>query len=65
SQGIQEVNLNINQSSAVAGTISSDIAGVNQSVREISTAGGQVNGTADGLSQLAKTLQQLVSRFKI
>ncbi len=65
SQGIQEVNLNINQSSAVAGTISSDIAGVNQSVREISTAGGQVNGTADGLSQLAKTLQQLVSRFKV
>ncbi len=65
SQGIQEVNLNINQSSAVAGTISSDIAGVNQSVREISTAGGQVNGNAGDLAQLAQTLQQLVGRFKI
>jgi methyl-accepting chemotaxis protein len=65
SQGIQEVNENVSQTSSVAGSISSDIAAVNQSVQQISTAGGQVNVNAGDLAHLAKTLGQLVGRFKV
>jgi methyl-accepting chemotaxis protein len=65
SQGIQEVNQNVNQSSSVAGTISGDIAGINQAVSEISTAGGQVNVNAEDLARLSQTLQNLVGRFKV
>jgi methyl-accepting chemotaxis protein len=65
SQGIQEVNQNVGQSSSVADSISKDIATVNQSVQEISVAGGQVNASAEDLSQLAKTLGNLLGRFKV
>ena len=58
-------NQNVGQRPGVAATISGDIAGVNQSVQEISAAGGQVNVNAEDLARLAQTLQQLVGRFKI
>jgi methyl-accepting chemotaxis protein len=65
SQGIQEVNQNVGQSSSVASSISNDMATVNQSVQEISAAGSQVNVNAEDLSNLARTLGQLVGRFKV
>ena len=49
----------------MANSISNDIATVNQSVQEMSVAGGQVNINAENLSRLAQTLGQLVGRFKV
>jgi len=65
SQGVDEVNQNVAQSSSVSGEIAQDIADVNQSANEISTSSGQVKLSAEELAGLAKTLNQLVGRFKV
>ena len=65
SRGVEEVNHNVAQGSGVSGEIAQDIADVNQSANEISTSSGQVKLSADELAGLAKTLNQLVGRFKI
>ena len=63
--GVQEVNENINQTSAVSGEVTRDIAGVNQSAEEMKTGSQQVNISSTKLSELAETLNGMVSQFKI
>jgi len=65
SRGVEEVNHNVAQGSGVSGEIAQDIADVNQSANEISTSSGQVKLSAEELAGLAKTLNQLVGRFKV
>lgn len=65
SQGLGEVNENVSQSSAVAGTITQDIAGVNQASVEISKSSQQVHASAGRIHDLANELQEIVSTFKI
>lgn len=65
SSGIEEANSNVNQSSAVAAEITKDISDVNQSSGEIAERSGQVKLSAEDLSKLASTLDEMVSRFKI
>lgn len=65
SQGLGEVNENVSQSSAVAGTITQDIAGVNQASVEISKSSQQVHASAGRIHELANELQEIVSTFKI
>jgi methyl-accepting chemotaxis protein len=65
SQGLGEVNENVSQSSAVAGTITQDIAGVNTASTEISKSSHQVTSSAGRLQDLANELQGIVNTFKI
>jgi len=65
SQGLGEVNENVSQSSAVAGTITQDIAGVNNASTEISKSSQQVTSSAGRLQDLANELQGIVNTFKI
>ncbi|MFO7752444.1 MAG: methyl-accepting chemotaxis protein [Desulfobacteraceae bacterium] len=65
SSGIEEVNSNVNQSSTVATEISKDISEVNQSSMEIAERSDQVKMSAENLSKLASSLDEMVSRFKI
>ena len=65
SQGINEVNENVAQSSAVSSEIASDIATVNESANEINVASNQVKVSAEGLSQVADRLNNMVAQFKI
>lgn len=63
--GIEEVNSNVNQSSAVSAEIAQDITGVNDSSGEIAERSGQVKLSAEELSKLAARLDEMVGRFKI
>lgn len=65
SQGTQEVSQNVAQSSNVSKDIARDIAEVHQSADEISTSSSQVKLSAEEVADLAKTLNQLVGRFKV
>ncbi len=65
SQGIQEVNENVAQSSSVSKDIASDIAEVNQAVGEISNNSSQVSLNSQELNKLARELKELVNRFKV
>jgi len=65
SAGIQEVNQNINQSSSVAREITQDIAQVNDAASEISNGSRQVKLSAENLNGMAKTLNAIVSKFKV
>ena len=65
SQGIEEVNQNVNQTSSVSTSISGDIAKVNQGVQDISLNSTLLNTKAGELGQLAAQLQQIVGRFKV
>ncbi len=64
SQGIGEVNENVNQSTVVSATISEDIASVNTAANEISGSSDTIKASAAGLQKLATELSQLVSNFK-
>jgi methyl-accepting chemotaxis protein len=65
SQGIQEVNENVAQSSSVAGDIAKDIAEVNQASGKISDSSNQVNLSAEALTRLSETLNEMVGKFKV
>jgi len=65
SQGIQEVNQNVAQSSSVAGDIAKDIEGVNQASGEMSDSSNQVNSSAEALTLLSETLNEMVGKFKV
>jgi len=65
SQGLGEVNENVSQSSTVAGTITQDIAGVNDASAEISNRSQQIKASADQLNGLVSELQSIVGIFKI
>ena len=57
SQGIQEVNENVNQSSTVAAEITKDIAVVNQSSGEIANSSDQVKVSAEDLKRMGRRTQ--------
>jgi methyl-accepting chemotaxis protein len=65
SQGIEEVNQNVSQSSIVANEITKEISDVNQSSSEMADRSGQVSLSAEDLSKLAATLDEMVGRFKV
>jgi len=65
SQGIQEVNENVAQSSSVAGNIAKDIEDVNHASGEISDSSNQVNLSAEALTRLSETLNEMVGKFKV
>jgi methyl-accepting chemotaxis protein len=65
SQGIQEVNENVAQSSSVAGDIAKDIEAVNQASGEMSDSSNQVNLSAEALTKLSETLNEMVGKFKV
>jgi len=65
SQGIQEVNGNVVQTSSVAGEISGEIADMRITVIEVAQSSVSVKTNADELSALAKELNKLVGTFRI
>jgi len=65
SLGIAEVNENVAQSSTVVATISRAIAEINQQANEVGAGSGQVQGSAQGLTELAMQLKALVEQFKV
>ncbi len=65
SQGLQEVNENVNQSSVVANSISRDIAGVDNTSREIADSSRKVKSSAGSLQDQATELKGIVEQFKI
>ena len=65
SQGIQEVNENVAQSSSVAEDIAKDIADVNQASGKMSDSSSQVNLSAEALTRLSETLNEMVGKFKV
>ena len=65
SQGLGEVNENVSQSTAVAATITQDIAGVNIASNEISSRSHDVKASAEKLQRLVNELNGIVHTFKI
>jgi methyl-accepting chemotaxis protein len=65
SQGIQEVNESVAQSSIVAGDIAKDIADVNHASGKMSDSSNQVNMSAEALTKLSETLNEMVGKFKV
>jgi methyl-accepting chemotaxis protein len=65
SVGMAEVNENVSQSSVVASETARDIAEVSRIAEDISSNGNKVNSSAEGLSELAVSLKELVGRYKI
>ena len=65
SQGISEVNENVAQSTLVIAEITRDIAGINQQSNQVGEGSTQVQLSAQGLSDLAVQLENLVKRFKV
>jgi len=65
SQGIAEVNENVAQSTLVIADITRDIAGINQQANQVGDGSRQVQLSAQGLSDLAVQLENLVKKFKV
>ncbi|MBI9090242.1 MAG: cache domain-containing protein [Desulfobacterium sp.] len=65
SMGIQEVNDKVAQSSDVAGLIAKDLADVNHTAGDMTSASDKVNTNARELADLASQLKGLVGTFKI
>jgi methyl-accepting chemotaxis protein len=65
SVGISEVNENIAQGSVMAKGVSGDVAQVTTAASQIVDASRQVKDKAAGLSGLAETLAQMMSKFKV
>jgi methyl-accepting chemotaxis protein len=65
SLGISEVNENIAQGSVASQGVSQEIAEVTQSSTQMADSSSQVKVKANGLSGLAKTLSEMMGRFKV
>jgi methyl-accepting chemotaxis protein len=65
SQGITEVNENVGQSSRVAADITQSIAEVHESTNQMKNNSSKVKDRANGLTSLANSLKQMISRFNI
>ena len=65
SMGIEEVNLNVSQSSGVAGDLAGDVADLNQRAAEMSDNIAQVNASAEELTALAARLKEMADKFKV
>ncbi len=64
SQGIQEVNENVNQSASVSTEISKDISNVSVSMNEMTASSNQVSISAQELSILSENLKRMTDQFK-
>ncbi len=64
SDGIQEVNENVSQSSSVSGTIAEEIAEVNRSSDQMLSSSTTVQQSSTSLANVAEQLNQAVTRFK-
>lgn len=64
-QGIEEVNLNVTESTSVAALISKDIVEVSQSAEEMSANSVSLHANAGGLSELADKLHDMIRMFKV
>ncbi|PIE67486.1 MAG: chemotaxis protein [Deltaproteobacteria bacterium] len=65
SQGLNEVNENVSQGSVIADSISSEIAGVNETGKEIVVQGEELNEQAEALNALVENLKKMVGVFKV
>ena len=65
SQGIAEVNESVAQSTVVIANITQDVSGINQQSSMVGDGSRQVESSAQGLSELASQLGNLVKRFRI
>ena len=65
SSGIDEVNRNVSQSAIVADSITKDIDRVSQSSANMADRSLRIETSAEQLSELAESLDELVSHFKI
>ncbi len=65
SAGLQEVTENIAQSSNVSSEIARDIANVNTNSNEVLSNSKLVNSNSGDLKNIAKNLQELVSKFRL
>jgi len=63
--GIEEVNLNVAQSSTVSGELVGDITELNESAADISENISKVNVNAEELSKLTAQLKEMVGKFKV
>ncbi len=65
SAGIDEVNENVAQSSQVSSEIAQDISGVNSVAIDMRNRSTRMNQSARDLSDLASTLRDMISVFKV
>ncbi len=65
SHGINEVNENVAQSTVVIADITRDIAGINEQVNHVGDASNQILASAQGLSDLAIRVKNLMDKFKV
>jgi len=65
SAGIGEVNENVNQTSSVAAEISKDISDVSRAAQDMTSGSTQINTNAKDLLNLAKEINDMVSRFRV
>lgn len=63
--GISEVNENVAHTSSVASEIAGDITQISAITDEMTESSGKVNVSADSMAALAKTLEEMVKRFKV
>ncbi len=63
--GVRDANVRVAESSQVSQSIAKEIAGVDQSAREMAEGSDQVRSSATGLSKLAEALQSTVSKFQV
>ncbi len=65
SQGIMEVNENVAQTTVVIAEITKNISEINQEANQVGDSSVQVQTSAQGLSDLAAKLQELMKMFKV
>ncbi len=63
--GVQEVNENMNQAATVVAEVNQDITQVNEATQEVKAGGLKVQASVAQFSDLAKNLNELVSRFTL
>ncbi len=64
-EGIREVNVNVAETSQVSTEIAKDIQGVNNVAETMSQKSGQMNLSAQDLSDLSSKLRDMISVFKV
>lgn len=65
SEGIQEVNVKVSQSTAVAMSITEDIADVNQSSSEMKNNSTAIKDSSEKLATLGKNLKLMIADFRL
>jgi methyl-accepting chemotaxis protein len=65
SSGVQEVSENVNRSAQATNEISNDISLLNKKNNEITESSAKVSAKAEGLSKLARQIQELTTSFTV